>query len=170
MDPSESEIELEVFDNDSLVPVDSIDQSEQAPEPRTDKDNDNSWRNKKWFKQNRRIIIVISSVVLLILVFMFAFTFAIVVVSYLPNHNSYGVIVDMGSSGTRIQVFQWDQTTPIQPAPTFGKHWYHEEVPGMSSIANNEQLVTEKLNTLFSYAEYKLNSVNVWYFNTFWEF
>lgn len=49
---------------------------------------------------------------------------------------SYGVVIDMGSSGSRIHVFQWSINDPVQPAPHGGetsiiqynqKHEHHTE-------------------------------------------
>lgn len=36
---------------------------------------------------------------------------------------SYGILVDLGSSGSRISIFEWKDGEPVQPAPQNGKEY-----------------------------------------------
>lgn len=73
---------------------------------------------------------------------------------------NYGVMVDLGSSGSRISIFEWKDGEPVQPAPQKGSpYWYAKINPGVSSyIIPND--AASSLIPLLNYAEEKLECVN----------
>lgn len=74
---------------------------------------------------------------------------------------SYGVVLDLGSSGSRVHIVQWT-TTPdgsgceldsIQPAPAGASSFWTKKVsPGVSSYSENPEEAAKSLRPLLEYA------------------
>jgi len=76
----------------------------------------------------------------------------------------YGVMVDMGSSGTRVSIYAWKagHKEPVQPAPpASGNYWYMAQRPGLSSQANTPENAGTSIAPLLDYARDSLTSANV---------
>eukprot|EP01095_Lingulamoeba_sp_RSL-Kostka_P017798 TRINITY_DN9482_c0_g1_i1.p1 TRINITY_DN9482_c0_g1~~TRINITY_DN9482_c0_g1_i1.p1 ORF type:complete len:498 (-),score=164.73 TRINITY_DN9482_c0_g1_i1:134-1627(-) len=78
----------------------------------------------------------------------------------------YGVIVDLGSSGSRLSIYNWkkNQTEFVQPAPydaIEGDYWYYSQRPGVSQFAEDPEAAGPNLKNLLNNATYDLNSINV---------
>mmetsp|Transcript_4343 Transcript_4343/g.5352 ORF Transcript_4343/g.5352 Transcript_4343/m.5352 type:complete len:540 (-) Transcript_4343:23-1642(-) len=73
---------------------------------------------------------------------------------------TYGVMVDLGSSGSRVSIFEWKDGELVQSAPQNGPpYWYMKQNPGVSSYIVPDE-AAESLIPLLDYAEEKLNCVN----------
>jgi len=74
----------------------------------------------------------------------------------------YGVMVDLGSSGSRIGIYQWTDVDIVQNAPTNGAtYWYQEQRPGVSSYSPDAVAAANSLIPLLDYAVDRLACVNV---------
>ncbi|KAJ3416236.1 Golgi apyrase [Chytridiales sp. JEL 0842] len=82
--------------------------------------------------------------------------------SWSSNRN-YGIVIDAGSSGSRILVYSWkdisiQRETGIVQLPTIdkadrdGKEWHKSIEPGLSSLASNPLETGEYLKPLLDYA------------------
>merc|ERR1712137_412 len=72
---------------------------------------------------------------------------------------NYGVMVDLGSSGSRLSIYQWKSDEPVQPAPTGGPYFYAELRPGVSYYAGDPDGAADSLVDLLNYAEDSLDCV-----------
>merc|ERR1712137_189885 len=72
---------------------------------------------------------------------------------------NYGVMVDLGSSGSRLSIYQWKSDEPVQPAPTGGPYFYAELRPGVSYYAGAPDGAADSLVDLLNYAEDSLDCV-----------
>lgn len=85
---------------------------------------------------------------------------------YKNEQWSRGVIVDLGSSASRISLYQWVRKSkheieiPVQPSP-LGKfsYWEFDSRPGFSSYGTDLDGAVTSLQSLFGFALEKLNSV-----------
>ncbi|KAJ3170794.1 Golgi apyrase [Geranomyces variabilis] len=80
-------------------------------------------------------------------------------------HRQYGIVIDAGSSGSRVQVYSWIdplQTRPgaeqrslpiIDKADEAGARWQMKEEPGISSFAGRPGTVAGHLRPLLDFAE-----------------
>eukprot|EP01096_Ripella_sp_DP13-Kostka_P007492 TRINITY_DN2727_c0_g1_i1.p1 TRINITY_DN2727_c0_g1~~TRINITY_DN2727_c0_g1_i1.p1 ORF type:complete len:505 (+),score=212.03 TRINITY_DN2727_c0_g1_i1:97-1515(+) len=72
----------------------------------------------------------------------------------------YGIVIDLGSSGSRVNIFCWNSSVPVQSAPLGQQSWYKEVKPGISTFANNTDAIPAYLNPLMDYATANLLLVN----------
>jgi len=73
---------------------------------------------------------------------------------------SYGVVVDLGSSGSRGHVFQWTSGLDIQAAPGQQPFWYIKIKPGVSSYSDEPEEAALSLVPVLDYCLEHLESVN----------
>lgn len=81
---------------------------------------------------------------------------------------SRGLMVDLGSSGSRITFYQWTRkenasiAIPVQPSP-LGKYeyWEHDARPGLASFADDIDGAADSIRELLDFAMEKLESVDV---------
>ncbi|KAJ3018985.1 Golgi apyrase [Thoreauomyces humboldtii] len=81
-------------------------------------------------------------------------------------NRKYGIVIDAGSSGSRVQIYSWvnpsflrqntkflNKTLPhIEKGDEKGEQWQMKEEPGISSFAVNPQAVTGHLKPLLDFA------------------
>ena len=78
--------------------------------------------------QNRKLLLIIIGVILALIVIIALIVLGVLLITLLTGGSDdegttawrYGVVVDLGSSGSRIHVFEWSDTDPVQPAPHGG--------------------------------------------------
>lgn len=79
----------------------------------------------------------------------------------IPDDSLYaGIVIDMGSSGSRISVFGWDRNHTTQPIPYGGPFYYDEQKTGISKF-NDPKEAANSLNGLLNYAERAILSYGV---------
>lgn len=73
---------------------------------------------------------------------------------------SYGVVVDLGSSGSRGHVFQWTDARDVQQAPGSSPYWFIKVKPGVSSYAEAPEDAALSLVPVLDYCIEQLQSAN----------
>ena len=71
-----------------------------------------------------------------------------------PSNIEYAVVIDAGSTGSRVHVYAWHQgTTPSGRLPRFNMTSNYKVKPGISSFANNIDGIAEHIGDLVSHAK-----------------
>ena len=71
-----------------------------------------------------------------------------------PSNIEYAVVIDAGSTGSRVRVYAWHQrTTPNGRLPRFNMTSNYKVKPGISSFANNIDGIAEHIGDLVSHAK-----------------
>ena len=80
------------------------------------------------------------------------------------NGRNYGIVIDAGSSGSRIYIYSWldpsvssssptrDSTIKIEKADATGSNFELKEEPGISSLSSNPRGVGSHLEPLLAFA------------------
>lgn len=85
-------------------------------------------------------------------------TFAVYLYSIVTCVNSegeaqFGVMLDAGSSGTKIKVYEWQNTRVVTDIPSMDLRYGHKFTPGIGRYATHREGLTKYLSTIVTKAK-----------------
>ena len=110
-------------------------------------------------KKGFRVLVLLAALVLLVVVTLYTnapLEPSLASSSVSPGHIKYSIVIDAGSSGSRVMLYTWSKTIAglplIQKAGTSDHDWQLKKEPGLSSLSESLPTVAPYLKTLLDFA------------------